>query len=455
MSKITLVKACLCLVTHFLCALFSYAQKPFITTWKVDTTSGIDSVLRITIPTTGSGYNYSISWENTADKTIHATILANTGSTTILFPAEGIYRVSISGDFPRIYFNDKGDRSKLLTVEQWGDIAWTSMQDAFGGCNLLTIPAKDAPDLRKVESMRRMFYNCRTLNSPIGHWNVSQVKDMALLFCYAVSFNQPIGNWDVSNVEDMSLMFQSASVFNQDLGNWDVSNVKSMYGLFYWPNVFNKDISKWDVSNVTTMSYMFLLNTAFNQDISSWDVSNVTKMNNMFERAVSFNQNLGNWDISKVTDMKDMFNYSKMSVANYDSTLIRWSKNQFLQKNVEVGGRSLAYCKADAERKKMISNFGWTFTGDSYNCNLTAYEETRFEQEWAVSPNPFVDRITMAVPVNGQARVELLDGTGTLVLTQTVDTAAPTIVVENRPPGVYFLKIHAQSKVQTFRLMKR
>ena len=33
--------------------------------------------------------------------------------------------------FPRIYFNNGGDRQKLLTIEQWGTGKWTSMNSAF------------------------------------------------------------------------------------------------------------------------------------------------------------------------------------------------------------------------------------------------------------------------------------------------------------------------------------
>jgi hypothetical protein len=31
----------------------------------------------------------------------------------------GTYTVSIRGDFPRIYFNNGGDRQKLLDIVQW------------------------------------------------------------------------------------------------------------------------------------------------------------------------------------------------------------------------------------------------------------------------------------------------------------------------------------------------
>lgn len=448
MLKSSLVKTSFCFLLFLLYAAFAFSQDPFVTTWQVDTS------LKITIPTVGVGYNYSVSWENTGDNTIRATVPNNTGAVILRLPKVGVYRVSIGGDFPRIYFNNGGDKSKLLTIEQWGDIAWTSMESAFEGCYSLTVPAKDAPDLSKVESMREMFLYCNALNSPIGHWNVSHVKDMSLMFCYANSFNQPIGNWDVSNVENMTLMFQSAGKFNQDIGNWNVSKVKNMYGLFYWPNVFNQDISRWDVSQVTDMSYMFLLNRAFNQDISGWNVSSVTRMNNMFNMANSFNQNLGAWDISKVTDMTEMLNKTGMSVSNYDSTLIAWSKKASLQKNVKLGAVNLDYCKGEAARQSLLSTHGWIIAGDSLKCVTTSYHEAQFSEQVSVSPNPFKERLYIEVSDNEPSLIELYDGTGAFVLSTVLNAQTKTLAVENYPSGVYFLKIQYKNRLQTKRLIK-
>ena len=55
--------------------------------------------------------------------------------------------------FPRIYFNNGGDKDKLLTIEQWGTGHWTSMSSAFYGCSNLAGQASDAPDLSGVVYM--------------------------------------------------------------------------------------------------------------------------------------------------------------------------------------------------------------------------------------------------------------------------------------------------------------
>lgn len=191
----------------------------FITTWKTTDT-------QITIPTTGVGYNYDIVWTNLTNTGVgDGSITGRTGNYTIPGLENGsIYQVEITGSFPQIYFNNTGDKDKILTIAQWGNNPWLSMANAFYGCGNLTIPATDKPNLSNVTDMSRMFRNT-SFNDPINTWDVSNVTDMSLLFNNTASFNQPLNNWVVTSVTNMSQMFRSASAFDQNIGNWDVSNV--------------------------------------------------------------------------------------------------------------------------------------------------------------------------------------------------------------------------------------
>ena len=247
----------------------------FITVW--ETTTDGES---ITIPTfTGETYDYTVDWGDGS-----AVESGQTGNATHSYATAGEYDVSITGTFPRIYFNDTGDNTKILEVKQWGSQAWTSMEGAFYGCNSLNITANDVPDLTTVSSMQSMFNDTN------------------------LSIANNINDWDVSNVTNMTSMFSSSS-FGQAIGNWNTSNVTTMWGMFYDAISFNQDLSNWDTSAVTDMEAMFLSAAAFNQDLSSWDTSAVTDMEAMFLSATAFNQDLSNWDTSKVTTMLEhMFN---------------------------------------------------------------------------------------------------------------------------------------------------
>jgi surface protein len=279
----------------------------FVITVKTDN-PGTSSNTQFTIPTIGGGYNYNVDINN--DDVNEAT--GQTGNYTCNYASAGTYTIRIKGTFPRIYFNDGGDKDKILSVEQWGTTAWTSMENAFYGCSNLVINASDTPNLSGVTDLSRVFRDNHALGASTGNWNwnTSNILDMKEMFFDTDAFNQDIGNWDVSNVTDMSGMFFATDAFNQDISSWDVSNVTDMSSMLDQTRAFNQDISNWDVSNVSYMGSMFSNANAFNQDIGGWDVSNVTDMKCMLFGAKVFNQDISGWIVSNVTDMRYMFGYT-------------------------------------------------------------------------------------------------------------------------------------------------
>ena len=364
-----------------------YGGLPFITTWKTDY-AGSSNSTSITIPTTGTGYNYDVDWNN--DGIFDQFGL--TGNVTHDYGTVGTYTVAIRGIFPRIYFNRVGDISKIIDVIKWGDIAWSSMEKAFFGCDNLNITANDKPNLAGVTSMAAMFSDCFILNGPanIGTWNVSTVTNMNDMFSGAIAFNQNVGSWNVSAVTSMRTMFFNTTAFNQNIGSWNVSAVTSMRTMFGNATAFNQNIGSWNVSAVTDMGGMFGNATAFNQNIGSWNVSAVTSMRTMFLGATAFNQNISSWDVSQVVFMSFMFsgatafnqnigawgtkfnanvdlsnflNNCGMSVGTYNTTLTGFNAGTVTGRN--MGALNLQYCAARADRDNLVNVKGWTITGDS------------------------------------------------------------------------------------------
>ena len=344
----------------------------FVITVKTDNL-GSSADTQFTIPTTGGGYNYNVDCND--DGTDEAT--AQTGNYTCNYASAGTYRIRIKDNtgagtgFPRIYFNDSGDKRKLLQINQWGTGKWTSMENAFSGCASLRESASDAPDLSNVTSMDSMFEFCGNLNQDISNWDTSTITNMNDLFADALFFNQDIGGWDTSSVTTMNRMFVG-NEFNQDISTWDVSNVKSMVYMFGDNHKFNQDISNWDTSSVTNMEGMFYA-TPFNQDIGNWDTSSVTTMWGMFRfsnvRPPQFDQDIGNWDVSALTDAGEMFSGVTLSTTNYDALLNGWNA-QNLKNGVEFGGGNSVYCAGAKARRDMINSDGWAVT-DGGGCTPT------------------------------------------------------------------------------------
>ena len=308
----------------------------FVTTWE---TTGANQA--ITIPATGT---YSIDW---GDGTVNATA---SGTQTHNYASAGSHTVAITGGLESININSlpsQAEKDKLRSIDQWGNITWTTMEGAFRGASNMAYDAADTPDLSGVASMNSMFrdtsfsanlsgwnvsqvtdtsrvFQGSSFNGDISGWDVSRVQAMRSMFSGASSFNQPLDTWNVSSVADMTFMFYNADRFNQDLGSWNVSSVETMeytFGSSTGNSAFNGNISAWDVSQVTNMAYMFDHASSFDQPLNDWNVSQVQNMRNMFNLASSFDQPLNGWNVSSVTDMANMFR----GASSFDQPLDTWN----------------------------------------------------------------------------------------------------------------------------------
>ncbi len=347
---------------------------PFVTTWKTDN-PGTSNFDQISIPLEPSTmYNFTVDWGDATSNTYIG--LGSTLTPTHTYAAAGTYTVSITGAFPRIYFNNGGDKDKILSINAWGGIVWASMAGAFWGCSAMTYTATDVPNLttNNVLSMQSMFEGCTSLvgGATMDNWNVSTIINMAGVFRGATLFNQDLNSWDVSSVTNMSFMFDTCPAFNGNISGWYVDNVTDMTQMFYGGTSFNQPLNAWDVSSVTTMQYMFFAASSFNQPLDTWNTSLVTDMFNMFAGATSFNQSLANWDVGNVTTMQYMLDNTNLSIANYDATLTGWativSPETTLQSGVLLGAVGLEYCAAAAEHALLFSTYSWIIDDAGQNC---------------------------------------------------------------------------------------
>jgi surface protein len=112
------------------------------------------------------------------------------------YGVDGTYTVSVTGNVTAYNSNVNGGSSsehkKLVSVDNWGQLGFTSMYRAFDRCsNLVSVP-NTLDGMEAVTDMRYMFYYASAFNKPIGGWNTSSVTVMGMyaMFGGASSFNR-------------------------------------------------------------------------------------------------------------------------------------------------------------------------------------------------------------------------------------------------------------------------
>ncbi|MBN2375738.1 MAG: BspA family leucine-rich repeat surface protein [Sedimentisphaerales bacterium] len=179
----------------------------FITTWDTSLASGTT----VTLALAGT-VNATIDWGDGSEPN-HVT---TPGPHVHDYGTDGTYTVSVTGSATAYnsYENGGVDQAKLISVDNWGQLGFISMSNAFHYCkNLVSVPAT-SKDIATVTNMSHMFYRAYLFNQGLGSWNTSSVTNMSKMFYNADSFNGDISNWDTSSVTDMSGMFAGASSFN-------------------------------------------------------------------------------------------------------------------------------------------------------------------------------------------------------------------------------------------------
>ena len=239
--------------------------------------------------------------------------------------ANKTYVLEIKGQIQRIAMgtggtNVNGSVDNLLTIEQWGDSKFQSMNSAFSQCSQLTIPStiKDAPDFSQCLDFSSAFRDCKKLTQvdPKGNWDMSKVEQMGRMFANSYLFNDPnLSKWNVGSVRNFSQFLYKCSAFTGDLGNWNVSKCQNFSAMFYGCAKFaGNGLEKWKVGRGVNFRAMFHSCLALNFNPAQWDVSKTNDLAAMFYKcqmlgsgstAVDFTA----WAprVKHVKDFSDMF----------------------------------------------------------------------------------------------------------------------------------------------------
>ena len=98
----------------------------------------------------------------------------------------------------------------LISLDQWGEIRWKSMEAFLGDearTTKLAINATDTPDLTDVCSMEGMFVGVQKFNPSLETWDTSHVENMDRLFTNCPHFDQSLDKWNISALRSAKEIF--------------------------------------------------------------------------------------------------------------------------------------------------------------------------------------------------------------------------------------------------------
>ena len=274
---------------------------PFITTWNM--TSGSFMLLTQT-----GTYNATIDWGDGTSST-HTT-----GSPTHTYASAGQYQIKITGSYAGLRIgNDASQKDKLIAVNAWGNVGFTSFERAFYGCsNLVSLPVGSITGADNVENFYACFRNCTSLTTiPTD------------LFKYCV--NVTIFTYCFTNCT-------SLTTIPTDLFKYTV-NVTSFSNCFYGCTSLTAipvDLFKYTV-NVTTFEYCFRSCKNLALPTSIFNLSALqTKQPNMsycFGTTLTVDSPTGTiqpiWDYVTITARNNCFT-NCTALTNYSSIPTLW-----------------------------------------------------------------------------------------------------------------------------------
>ena len=229
---------------------------PFITTWNM--TKGAFTLL-----TQAGTYNATIDWGDGTSST-HTT-----GDPTHTYASAGQYQIKITGQYNGLRIdNNSTQKDKLIAVNAWGNVGFTSFERAFYSCsNLVSLPNGSITGAEGVESFYYCFRGCTSLATiPVNlfKYNVNATTFEQCFYGCTSLTTIPVDLFRYNiNVTTFAQCFRGCTSLTSipvDLFRYNI-NVESFYFCFYGCTSLTTiplDLFRYNV-NVTNFSNCFYL----------------------------------------------------------------------------------------------------------------------------------------------------------------------------------------------------
>ena len=240
----------------------------------IDTSKGVGTSFTIPTANPSETYNYDVlNWGDGSSNT------GLTGNASHTYSVDGIYQIEIIGKFPKFHFNNSGDKLKIIAINRWGSIDWSTNQNyVFYGCSNLTSVADDAEWMNEIISAYRMFQSTK-VTSFSDVVTFENIIDGRIMF-YGVPINYLTDSVTFANLGNGQQMFQNSGI----LAMPPLVKLSNAYGLS----------SFWYHRPMTTARYSQLLidldnlnpnnNVVFTGQYAYYNSSAVTARANLISR---------------------------------------------------------------------------------------------------------------------------------------------------------------------------
>jgi len=273
--------------------------------WTVDPSLGSGNNFQLPFR---SGFNYDVRVQDGIND-VHITSW-NQAETFLTYPDDSPRTITFTGTVEAIYFNNGGDKLKLVSVNQFGDPGLIACNAAFYGCANATYFSGDNLDT---------FVHCSLWNDIFRESGIITIP-----------------TYNTINILQFTNAFDGCGDFE----------------------IFPQFI----MSSATSTAIM-CRNCVKLISIPELDWGNNLSSVQTFRGCVSLVelQNAGSWAIPVLINADRMLEGVTLVTENYTSLLIGW-ENQPHQPNVTFDGGNSKYCSTAVAARAVLVADGWTIT---------------------------------------------------------------------------------------------
>ena len=212
------------------------------------------------IPFSGSGYGATVDWGDGQKTTLSATPY----NTEHIYATAGIYRISIDSEefYPYIFFNNTGDKLKLIEINSWGRAKHTNLTNSYFGCENMECRAIDSAKLIDNPSVTQAFRGCKKMTKiNTKDWILTGTTSLNVLFfdCSLLESVGDISGWNTINVASFNNTFGNCPKLKGDFSSLKINAATSLANQFTLA----------DINVLGTLNYDKLLISYADQTINS------------------------------------------------------------------------------------------------------------------------------------------------------------------------------------------